>query len=42
MSKPFHKIATPNDNGYNDTIPENPNVSARCIDAANTILTATV
>jgi len=42
MPKPFHVIATPDDNGYNVTIPENPNVSARCVDAANTILTATV
>ena len=30
MSKPFHVIATPDENGYMVTIPENPNVSARC------------
>ncbi|MBO5569003.1 MAG: hypothetical protein J6A79_08765 [Clostridia bacterium] len=34
MSKPFHVIATPDENGYTVTIPENPNVSARCADAA--------
>ena len=33
MSKPFHVIATPDENGYTVTIPENPNVSARCADA---------
>ena len=42
MPKPFHVIATPDENGYTVTIPENPNVSTRCVDAANTILTATV
>ena len=25
MSKPFHVIATPDENGYTVTIPENPN-----------------
>ncbi len=29
MSKPFHVIAKPDENGYTVTIPENPNVSAR-------------
>ena len=33
MAKPFHVIATPDENGYTVTIPENPNVSARCVDA---------
>ena len=32
MSKPFHVIATPDENGYMVTIPENPNVSARWAD----------
>ena len=41
MSKPFHVIATPDENGYTITIPENPNVSARCADAADIIPTAT-
>ncbi len=41
MSKPFHVIATPDENGYTVTIPENPNVSARCSDAADIIPTAT-
>ena len=41
MSKPFHVIATPDENGYIVTIPENPNVSARCADAADIIPTAT-
>ena len=27
MPKPFHVIATPDENGYTVTIPENPNVS---------------
>ena len=37
MPKPFHVIATPDENGYTVTIPENPNVSARCVDAADII-----
>ena len=41
MSKPFHVIATPDENGYTVTIPENPNVSARCADAADIVQTAT-
>lgn len=41
MPKPFHVIATPDENGYTVTIPENPNVSARCVDAADIIPTAT-
>lgn len=41
MSKPFHVIATPDESGYTVTIPENPNVSARCVDAADMIPTAT-
>ncbi len=41
MPKPFHVIATPDKNGYTVTIPENPNVSARCVDAADIIPTAT-
>lgn len=41
MSKPFHVIATPDENGYTVTIPENPNVSARCADAADIVPTAT-
>lgn len=41
MSKPFHVIATPDENGHTVTIPENPNVSARCVDAADIIPTAT-
>ncbi len=41
MSKPFHVIATPDENGYTVTIPENPNVSARCADAADILPTAT-
>ena len=41
MSKPFHMIATPDENGYTVTIPENPNVSARCADAADIVPTAT-
>ena len=40
MSNPFHVIATPDENGYIVTIPENPNVSARCTDAADIIPTA--
>jgi hypothetical protein len=40
MPKPFHVIATPDENGYTVTIPENPNVSARCVDAADIIPTA--
>lgn len=42
MSKPFHVIATPNENGYTITIPENPNVSVHCVDAADILSTATV
>ncbi len=34
-------IATPDENGYIVTIPENPNVSTRCADAADIIPTAT-
>lgn len=41
MSKPFRVIATLDENGYTVTIPENPNVSARCVDAADIIPTAT-
>lgn len=41
MLKPFHVIATPDENGYTVTISENPNVSARCVDAADIIPTAT-
>ena len=41
MSKPFHVITTPDENGYTVTIPENPNVSARCADAADIVPTAT-
>ena len=41
MSKPFHVIATPDENGYTVTIPENPNVSAHCSDAADIIPTST-
>ena len=41
MSKSFHVIATPDENGYTVTIPENPNVSARCVDAADIVPTAT-
>ena len=41
MPKPFHVIATPDENGYTVTIPENPNVSAHCVDAADIIPTAT-
>ncbi len=41
MLKPFHVIATPDENGYTVTIPENPNVSACCVDAADIIPTAT-
>ena len=41
MSKPFHVIATADENGYTVTIPENPNVSARCADAADIVPTAT-
>ena len=42
MPKPFHVIATPDESGYTVTIPENPNVSARCVDAAEIIPTAMV
>ena len=42
MPKPFHVIATPDENGYTVTIPENPNVSARFVDAAEIIPTAMV
>ncbi|WP_301871902.1 hypothetical protein [uncultured Dialister sp.] len=41
MSKPFHVIATPDENGYTVTTPENPNVSARCANAADIVPTAT-
>lgn len=41
MPKPFHVIATPDENGYIVTIPENPNISVRCTDAADIIPTAT-
>ncbi len=41
MPKPFHVIATPDENGYTVTIPENQNVSARCVDAADILPTAT-
>ncbi|MCI6434930.1 MAG: hypothetical protein MR828_09240 [Clostridiales bacterium] len=41
MSNPFHVIATPDENSHTVTIPENPNVSARCVDAADIIPTAT-
>jgi predicted RNA-binding Zn-ribbon protein involved in translation (DUF1610 family) len=41
MPKPYHIIATEDGNGYNITIPENSNVSARCADAADIIPTAT-
>ena len=41
MSKPFHVIATPDENGYTVTIPENPNVSVRCADATDIVPTAT-
>ena len=41
MAKPYHIIATEDENGYNITIPENPNVSAHCVDAADIIPTAT-
>ena len=30
MPKPYHIIATEDGNGYNVTIPENPNVSTHC------------
>lgn len=41
MPKPFHVIATPDENGYTITIPENPNVTTHCVDAADIIPTAT-
>ena len=41
ISKPFHVIATPDENGYTVTIPENLNVSARCADAADIVPAAT-
>ena len=41
MPKPYHIIATEDGDGYNITIPENPNVSARCADAADIVPTAT-
>ena len=40
MPKPYHIIATEDGNGYNITIPENPNVSAYCMDAADIMPTA--
>lgn len=40
MPKPFHILATEDGNGYNITIPENPNVSAHCTDAGDIIPTA--
>ena len=39
MPKPYHIIATEDGNGYSITIPENPNVSARCADAADIVPT---
>lgn len=41
MSKPFHVIATSDENGYTVTIPENPNVSSRCADDSDIVPTAT-
>jgi len=41
MSKLYHVIVTPNENGYTVTIPENLNVSARCADAAYIVPKAT-
>ena len=32
MPKLYHIIATEDGNGYNITIPENPNISAHCAD----------
>ena len=40
MPKPYHIIATEDGDGYNITIPENPNVSAHCEDAADIMPTA--
>lgn len=40
MPKPYHIIATEDGNGYNITIPENPNISAHCAAAADIIPTA--
>ncbi len=42
MPKPYYIIATKNGNGYNITIPESPNVSAHCADAADIMPTAVV
>ena len=39
MPKPYHIIATEVRNGYNIMIPENPDISARCVDAADIIPT---
>lgn len=41
MPNPYHVIATSDENGFTVTIPEKPNVSARCVDAAGIIPTAT-
>ena len=40
MPQPYHIIATEDGDGYNITIPENPNVSAHCEDAADIMPTA--
>lgn len=40
MPKPYHIIATEDGNGYNITIPENPNVTAHCTNAADIMTTA--
>ncbi len=40
MPKPFHVVAMPDGTGYSVTIPENLNVSARCVNAADIIPTA--
>lgn len=40
MLKPYHIIAMPNENSYNITVSENPNVSARCSKSSDIVVTA--